>query len=183
MINERLSLTWSTDESRKTQLVYNYHRTYDPSTGRYLRSDPIGLATGLNTYSYVSNAPTMRVDKYGLYEGGGISEVVPGYDYDEYRDLISDMEYRPPSPYERCKAKCHAERTLICAPFIRAGTHCGVLVAGIASIPSGGTTFGGLYEAGVVIGGLTGRGMCQLALFDSSCAESCKSQLGSVLAQ
>jgi hypothetical protein len=49
-------------------LIYNYYRTYDPSTGRYLESDLIGLAAGLNTYSYVSNMPTMRTDKFGLAE-------------------------------------------------------------------------------------------------------------------
>ena len=57
-------------------MVYNYYRTYDPSTGRYLESDPIGLVAGLNTYSYVENMPTMRVDPLGLcsemYSGSSI---------------------------------------------------------------------------------------------------------------
>jgi len=57
--------------SRRTsygRVLYNYYRTYDPSTGRYLESDPIGLIAGLNTYSYVGNMPTMRVDPFGLFE-------------------------------------------------------------------------------------------------------------------
>ena len=57
-----------------SSLHYNYFRTYDPSTGRYLESDPIGLAAGLNTYSYVSNMPTMQVDPFGLFGLAGHSQ-------------------------------------------------------------------------------------------------------------
>ena len=49
-----------------TSLVYNYFRTYDPSTGRYLESDPIGLDGGLNTYGYALQNPLTYVDLYGL---------------------------------------------------------------------------------------------------------------------
>ncbi len=32
----------------ETGLHYNWHRFYDPSTGRYISADPIGLAGGMN---------------------------------------------------------------------------------------------------------------------------------------
>ena len=45
---------------------YNYYRDYNPSTGRYLQSDPIGLQGGLSTYGYVYQSPLNYVDPYGL---------------------------------------------------------------------------------------------------------------------
>lgn len=50
----------------ETELHYNYFRTYDPTTGRYLESDPIGLAGGINTYGYARNDPLGLYDSLGL---------------------------------------------------------------------------------------------------------------------
>jgi RHS repeat-associated protein len=46
-------------------LNYNYYRDYDPSLGRYIQSDPIGLAGGLNTYGYAYQNPLRYIDPKG----------------------------------------------------------------------------------------------------------------------
>ena len=45
---------------------YNFYRTYDPTTGRYLEPDPIGLGGGPNPFAYALGNPVNFVDPLGL---------------------------------------------------------------------------------------------------------------------
>jgi RHS repeat-associated protein len=58
----------------ETALHYNIKRYYDPSTGRYLQADPIGLGGGLNRYAYVGGDPVNFADPLGLEYGGGFND-------------------------------------------------------------------------------------------------------------
>lgn len=53
-------------EDSETGLHYNYRRYYDPSLGRYVQKDPIGVAGGLNEYLYAEGNPNTKTDPLGL---------------------------------------------------------------------------------------------------------------------
>lgn len=70
---------------------YNHFRDYDPTTGRYIQSDPIGLAGGINTYAYVGGNPLSFVDPNGLQAsggGGGGSGPCLDFDFDKFANQI-----------------------------------------------------------------------------------------------
>ncbi len=62
----------------ETGFHYNYFRDYDPSIGRYLQSDPFGLAGGLNTYGYVGGNPVNYYDPDGKLAAAIIPLVIYG---------------------------------------------------------------------------------------------------------
>ncbi|MBU1260277.1 MAG: RHS repeat-associated core domain-containing protein, partial [Planctomycetes bacterium] len=58
----------------ETGNYYYRARFYKPSIGRFLQTDPIGYAAGLNLYAYCGGNPINFFDPYGLCKEGG-------YDY------------------------------------------------------------------------------------------------------
>ena len=67
VLNLRFPGQYADDE---TGTHYNYFRDYDPATGRYLTSDPIGLAGGDNGYVYALLNPLGLTDVWGLFAVG-----------------------------------------------------------------------------------------------------------------
>ena len=49
----------------ETGLHQNWMRDYDPSTGRYLEADPLGLVDGASVYGYARQSPNMYADPTG----------------------------------------------------------------------------------------------------------------------
>jgi RHS repeat-associated protein len=49
----------------ETGLSYNWHRFYDPTTGRYTQPDPLRFVDGPSLYGYAGQSPMMWVDPEG----------------------------------------------------------------------------------------------------------------------
>jgi RHS repeat-associated protein len=79
------------------RFLYNFYRTYDPNTGRYLEADPIGQNGGVNLYAYGLNNAINAIDPFGLQNFGG--PIFQGED--PGKPLYSPaVKPKPPSPYE-----------------------------------------------------------------------------------
>jgi RHS repeat-associated protein len=50
----------------EVSLNQNWYRDYDPTTGRYDQTDPLGLFVGTDTYTYADSNPLIWIDPWGL---------------------------------------------------------------------------------------------------------------------
>jgi RHS repeat-associated protein len=89
----------------ETGLCYNFHRYYDPVSGRYFRVDPIGLVGGINLFTYVLNNPVNSIDPLGhepvgpIFGPGGLKRPKPCLKQNPPVDPIKrrNPSYLPPS--------------------------------------------------------------------------------------
>lgn len=81
---------WLSDQG----MYYYKARVYSPMLGRFLQTDPVGYASGVNLYAYVLGDPINFTDPAGLDAkcGGG-------------------SHYTPPSSAEKAQAEAEFERT------------------------------------------------------------------------
>jgi len=98
----------------ETGLHYNYHRYYNPKTGRYLRPDPIGLEGGINLFVYALNNPVNLIDPFGLQQWNLISSMDAfhgGYQVDiTWRDIGKLGKQVGESAYSAASKACRAVR-------------------------------------------------------------------------
>ena len=80
----------------ETGTHYNINRDYNPVTGRYIQSDPIGFDGGLNGFGYVNGQPTSAFDPNGqflIFIGGAADSIT-----DNVKDY-AEKKYKRNSAY------------------------------------------------------------------------------------
>jgi uncharacterized protein RhaS with RHS repeats len=140
-------------------------RDYDPTTGRYLQADPLGLVDGASIYGYVKGNPGRWVDKNGLscqsylLPDGNIGLRCDG---PQTYCPSGDCGWRKPSEnnseYDQCMDSCELSYNDLVGGI--GGEVCGLLVAA-------GAYCGGTFGATVV------AGICYSARADILCSKKC----------
>ena len=62
----------------ETGFHQNWHRTYDPTLGRYLEPDPLGLVDGPSVYGYARQSPMRYIDPTGECLPGLVAGAIAG---------------------------------------------------------------------------------------------------------
>ncbi|MCB2129156.1 MAG: RHS repeat-associated core domain-containing protein [Rhodobacteraceae bacterium] len=91
-------------------LHQNWMRDYDPTTGRYIEADPLGLVDGASIYGYVRQNPGRYIDPFGLeaWDWDGHGNVVVCQYYDRQAAASPTCEY-----YRAAAEICRGENRVV----------------------------------------------------------------------
>lgn len=128
-------------EDAETGLHYNWHRYYDPETGRYVTRDPVGLKGGVNAYSYGDASPVMVSDPRGLVAvpiaGNWCGPGWTGGRWGPYDPKLPSHDYEPPlgrtdaacKRHDICYQECRDDRSCNSADRVLCFRRCDRILA------------------------------------------------------
>jgi len=168
-INLRYPGQWFSAESG---LYQNWMRDYDPTTGRYVQADPLGLVDGASVYGYALHSPDRYVDPKGercrwvrRSDGNQELKCSPGSTYSPsgqssfYDPIMNDREYK--QCMKECKPGHGKKRYLTCTGV---GSAFGYVT---------GTGMLGSIPSGTVCRWITKRAQCDLMCRDTKEPDVC----------